>query len=375
MHFLIAPDKFKDALSARQAAEALQEGILAAFPSATITLLPLADGGEGTAAILTHLHKGNWMETEVRGPSGKKITARWGFAPQQKEAYLELASASGLQLLSSEKRNPLYTSTYGTGELIAVTLEAGAQSIILGLGGSATNDGGAGMAAALGFRFLDRKGQPIQHPNGMRLKDIHHIDSSHTNPLLKSCTITAACDIQHPLLGPSGATYTFASQKGAKAEDLLLLEAGMENLASVVERDLGKSIRSFAGGGAAGGTGAGAFAFLNAELESGAELILQSSGFKQQLQQTDWLITGEGQFDDTSLQGKITGRVCELANSRNIPTLVFCGNSSIREKESYPLGVKEIIVISAQEKSLSAALLQTEKNLKQAAYKYFTSKK
>lgn len=375
MHFIIAPDKFKDALSAQEAAEAIQEGILDILPTASITHLPLADGGEGTAAILTGLNNGEWQESIVTGPTGKKVKARWGYAQQEKEAYIELASASGLQLLSPEERNPLHTTTRGTGELIKAALEEGAEKIILGLGGSATNDGGTGMAAALGFRFLDYEGQVIKYLCGRNLQKICYIDTTYVNPLLKNCLVRAACDVRNLLLGPTGATYTFASQKGAKAEELFLMEEGMVNLTRVVEHDLGKNIHYLPGGGAAGGAGAGAFAFLSAHLESGAELILNSSGFSQQLQQADWVITGEGRFDATSLEGKVSGRVCELASASGKPVLLLCGSSAFKNAQPNPMAIKKIIAVSEMEKDLPTALLNTRKNLRWAACHYFSSKK
>ena len=375
MHFLIAPDKFKDALSAQETAEAIRIGILEALPTASTSLLPLADGGEGTAAILTRLNKGRWQETSVAGPLGEKVKASWGYAQQEKEAYIELASASGLQLLSPKDRNPLHTSTRGTGEQIKAALEAGAEKIILGLGGSATNDGGTGMAAALGFRFLNKEGQLIKNLCGKSLQEIRYIDTSQANPLLKNCQVRAACDVQNLLLGPTGATYTFAGQKGAKAEDLLVLEEGMGNLARLFANDLGKDIHHLIGGGAAGGAGAGAFAFLNARLEGGAELILQSSSFRQQLQQADWVITGEGHFDETSLGGKVSGMVCEWASLSGKPVLVICGSRGITPDHPYPLVVKEIIAVSAKEKDLSSALQNTRKNLIKYVSQYFSSKK
>lgn len=375
MRILIAPDKFKDALSAREAAEAIQAGILEALPEASCTLLPLADGGEGSTALLTSYANGIMHKARVQGPLLQPVDAHWGFEPVKKSAFIELAEASGLRLLRHSERNPLNTTSYGTGELIAQALKAGARTITLGLGGSATNDGGCGMAAALGFRFYAANAKPIPQPAGKDLIHLQHIDADMVNPLLTGSRVKAACDVQNLLTGPSGATYTFAQQKGASDNDLPILEEGLCRLADLFATELGVQVKHIPGSGAAGGAGAGVLAFLGGSLQNGANLILEASGFREHLQKADILISGEGKIDESSLHGKLLASLRQEAKRSNKKLIVFCGSTSMTEAQLKASELEAIIPVSTGEEKLEMALKNTARNLQQAAARYFSKKK
>ena len=376
MRILIAPDKFKDALTAPQAAKAIEEGVKAALPDAKCILLPMADGGEGTAALLTEICGGVLQKAKAHNPLLKLTDCSWGYQQKENQAFLELAEASGLWLIPEHLRNPLYTSTFGTGELIRAALEKGAKNLVIGLGGSATNDGGTGLAAALGYRFFDVHGKEIPKPKGKDLIRIRNIDQQRIHPALNNAAlkVKAACDVTNPLLGPSGATFTYAVQKGATADMLPHLEEGMENLSETIRNDLGCYAENIPGSGAAGGAGAGVLAFLNGELCSGAELILEYSDFYQKIREADLLITGEGKIDDTSLQGKLIGRLSEIAKNNSIPLVAFCGKMSFtQDNKKRQSNFQTIVPISSQEEELESALKNSFKNLKKAAHLHFSN--
>lgn len=374
MRILIAPDKFKDALSAIEAAKAIEEGIKAVLPQAYCSLLPLADGGEGTAALLTGICGGSMYSLRAHNPISQPVMCKWGYVERDKKGFIELAEASGLRLLPEHRRNPLYTSTYGTGELIKAAISMGAKDLVIGLGGSATNDGGCGMAAAMGYRFLDEHGKEIQKPKGKDLSKIKIIDNENIHPALKEgkLKVVAACDVRNPLLGPTGATYTYARQKGATEEILPFLEKGMQDLSEVMQKDLGIKVAEREGSGAAGGAGAGVLAFFNGELCSGSDLILKYSGFHQKIREVDLLITGEGKIDPTSLQGKLIGSISKTAKSFSVPVVAFCGSmefsSESKKEDAFMLS---IVPISLHESHLGTALQNSYSNLKAAAQQYF----
>ncbi len=377
MRILIAPDKFKDSLTAMEAAKAIEKGVKSALPDAECILLPLADGGEGTAALLTSLCGGISLTTMANNPLQNPIRCTWGYVKNEQQGFIELAEASGLQLLPEHLRNPLNTSTYGTGQLVKAAVDKGAKTLIIGLGGSATNDGGTGMAAALGYRFFDKNGKLIKVPAGRDLINIRNIDTAKVHPdLLKhDFLIKGACDVTNPLLGPEGAAYTFARQKGATEKMLPVLEEGMENLALVIEKGLGMKVAEREGSGAAGGAGAGVLAFLQGKLCSGAELILDYSKFREQLKHADFLITGEGKMDATSLQGKLIGKLCSLGSSANVPVAAFCGSSELPAEYYINNNLKAVIPVSLKECNLREALLNAHNNLVTATRSFFNEYK
>ena len=326
MHILIAPDSFKEALAADDAAAAIARGCTQAAPDARLDLCPVADGGEGTVAALVSATHGRVVHTTVAGPLGEPVVAAWGLLDDGATAAIELASASGLPLVPACRRNPLHTSTHGTGELIAAALDAGAGRVILGIGGSATNDGGAGAAQALGVRFLDAGGQPIAAPlTAADLPRVARIEMSHRHPRLADVELLVACDVTNPLLGPEGAAAVYGPQKGATPEQIPRLDDALGHLAGVIERDLGRDVRTTPGAGAAGGMGAGALALLDGELCSGIDIVLEAVRFDQRIAEADLCITGEGKLDGQSLAGKVIAGVARAAARHQVPTIALVG--------------------------------------------------
>ncbi len=272
MKVLIAPDTFKGAASAVAVAEAIRKGIHLVDDSIDCQLLPLADGGEGTAEILVNCTHGQLYSITVNDPLGRPIQASYGISGDGKTAFVDMASASGLTLLQEEERSAMHTTSMGTGTLLLAALDQGVERLVMGIGGSATNDMGMGMAKALGYRFLDEKGEEI-FPTGSNLGKVSHIDAAQVSPLVKQVSITIACDVTNPLYGEEGAAYVYARQKGATEAEIEELDRGMRSMAAVVERELGVAIAEMAGAGAAGGMGGGAVAFLGAELKHGMHMI------------------------------------------------------------------------------------------------------
>ncbi len=296
MKIVIAPQAFKGTLTGEEAARAIEKGILRANPSAITMRIPVADGGDGTLDILTQCLGGEIRHESVHGPLGEMITAPWGYDPKSSTAIIELAKVCGLALLPKEKRDPKKTTTYGVGQLIQAALNAGCQRILVGIGGSATNDAGVGIAQALGGRFLNQKGSEIGI-GGQALLDLDHIDLSQLDLRIHECDIQVGCDVTNPLLGTSGAAQVYAPQKGATAEDVVLLEKALEIFSEVTQSDLNIDVREIPGGGAAGGTGAGMTALLGAKLVQGIDLVLLELNFSTHLAGADLVITGEGCMD------------------------------------------------------------------------------
>ena len=308
MRILICPDSFKGSLTAMEACEAMERGVKKLLPDAECVLLPMADGGEGTVDALVNATKGELRVTEVRGPLGKPVNARWGLLGSGNTAVLEMASASGLPLLKQEERNPLIASTYGTGQLIMAALEELAQRggrprLIIGIGGSATNDGGAGAASAMGVRFLDRADRELK-PGGGALAELDRIDLSGLSHLLVRADILIACDVDNPLTGERGASAVFGPQKGATPEMVLQLDAAPSRYAEVATEVTGKNIAALPGAGAAGGLGAGLLFFTGAKLRPGVELVLETLPFAEQIPDVDLVLTGEGASDYQTAFGK-----------------------------------------------------------------------
>lgn len=308
MKMLFASDSFKGSLTAVEICDLLQEAAADIFPDAETVSLPIADGGEGTVDALLCAMGGKRMTTRVTGPLLMPVDAQWGLLGDGQTAVLEMAQASGLPYVPAAQRDPRKTTSYGTGELIAEAVRCGAKSLLIGIGGSATNDGGLGMLSALGAVFTDRQGKPVS-PTGGALAEVCHADFSGLMPELADCRITVLCDVTNPLLGATGATYTYGPQKGATPEICAELEAGMKHYAQVVENTIGRNIADFPGAGAAGGLGAALGGVLKATLKSGIDAVLETVRFDEQLKQADLVVTGEGRIDGQSVQfGK-----CRLA--------------------------------------------------------------
>lgn len=317
--FLIAPDSFKGTMSADTVASIVKDAILARIPDAEITCLPMADGGEGLTDACLRILGGEKVTLTVTGPMGTPVEAFYGILPSG-EAVMEMAACAGLPLVTGAK-NPLAATTYGVGEMLIHAQKRGVTDVLLGLGGSATNDGGVGMARALGFTFTDRKNQPFA-PTAGTLQEIGSVSRPET-PL--NLTVRAACDVDNPLCGPEGATYTFGPQKGVTEAMLGALDAGLANLAVVMARDLGADVALFPGAGAAGGLGAGVMAFLSGSLLPGIDMLLDAAHFDERLQNADMVFTGEGRMDWQSAHGKVPVGVSRRAKKAGVPCVALCG--------------------------------------------------
>ena len=327
MRFLLAPDSFKGSLSALEAAAAMADGIRRVCPQAEVFLLPLADGGEGTAESLITATGGRRLSTFVTGPLNTPVNATYGLlGPDSRTAVVEMAAAAGLPLVPPALRDPRQTTTYGVGELLRLAADAGVQKIIVGLGGSATNDGGAGAMQALRVRFLDAAGNSLPTPiTGGDLARLARIDTTELR-FPQNVQVVIASDVTNPLLGPNGASVVYGPQKGADAEAVAELDVNLSLYVDVIKRDLGVDVADRAGGGAAGGLGAGLMAFLGAEMRSGIDLVLDAAGFDEKARGADWVWTGEGRIDEQTLQGKTISGVLRRCRALGVPVLAFGGS-------------------------------------------------
>jgi glycerate kinase len=320
---LIAPDKFKGTLDAPAVARAMAAGVRRACPDASITSLPLADGGEGTVAALVAVLGGRREEVRTSGPLGDPVGAELAHLDDGR-AVLEMSSAAGMSLLSEERRAALAATSRGAGEVLRAALDAGARSIVVGVGGSASTDGGTGAAAAVGWRFLDGRGRPLP-PGGASLRMLRHIAPDGVDARVRSCEVVGACDVGNPLLGEEGAARVFGPQKGASAEGVVILEEGLAVLAERIRVDLGVDVADRWGAGAGGGMGAGLIAFFGASLERGFELVAEAVGLRRRLEEADVVVTGEGRLDRQSGGGKVPTSVALAARRSGIPCLAIAG--------------------------------------------------
>jgi glycerate kinase len=325
MKIIIAPNTFKETLSAVEVADCIEQGIKTIWPETAIEKFPLADGGDGTVDALVSATGGKIIARKVTGPLGKKVRAEIGLLGDEMTAVVEMASASGLRLVSLEKRNPLRTTTYGTGELIKACLDRGAKKIIVGVGGSATVDGGAGMATALGAKLLDKSGKPIESGGG-GLKNLFRIDCSQLDSRIKHTKFIVAADVDNPLLGERGAARVYAAQKGATPKMVGELEKYLTNFARVIEKDLGVGVANLPGAGAAGGLGAGSVAFLNARIKQGVDIVIEAWGLREKMKNADLVFTGEGSIDRQTLYGKVPFGVAKIARKYGVPVIAIAGN-------------------------------------------------
>jgi len=324
MRILVAPQEFKGTLTAVQAASAMGEALAAVLGSAELDVAPLSDGGPGFVDALLNAARGQARQSLVEDPLGRPVTARWGTIGGGRTAILEMAAASGLSLLAASERDPRRTSTFGTGELIRAALDAGCQQILLGVGGSATNDGGTGAVAALGVRFLDAHGQQVPR-GGAALARLEQIDLTGRDPRLEKVQLFVAADVNNPLCGPSGASSIYGPQKGADAQMVSELDAALGRLAQVTARQIGRDFANVAGAGAAGGLAFGLLAFCGAHLRSGFELVCHQLGLEQRVQRADLVLTGEGRLDRQSSYGKGPGSLATLAKRHGKRTVIFAG--------------------------------------------------
>ncbi len=344
MKVVVAPNAFKGSLTASQAAAAIARGVIEVFPEAEIFEVPVADGGDGTVEALVSAHHGTYSSAQVEGPLGDPVEAAYGLIEAGRTGVVELATASGLTLIPAERRDPRNASTYGFGQLLNAVRQAGAHQIIAGIGGSATNDGGAGMAQALGYRLLDAAGVELPR-GGAALARLNHIDPSGLDPGWHSVKVMVASDVTNPLTGPRGASAVYGPQKGADEAAVRELDEDLSRLAAVIERDLGKKVADVPGAGAAGGAGAGLLAFLDAQLEPGAPLIVTASGFDQKLPGADLVITGEGRVDAQTAYGKAPGEVAKRAQAARIPVLLIAGSKAPGWEVLSDLGVTAVVTL------------------------------
>lgn len=345
MKITICPDSMKEGLSAAEMSDAIAEGMLRVEPKLRIEKVPLADGGEGTVDALVAARNGNKIQVPASDPLGRTINAEIGLFNGNKSAVIEMVAASGLALLKPEERNPLHANTAGTGDLIKAALDAGVEEIIIGIGGSATVDCGIGMADTLGIRFFDESGSKIEKPSGKDLQRIDKIDASGLDPRLKNVAITVASDVTNVLLGQDGAARVYGPQKGASPEEVKQLETGLSHLASIIKRDLKKDITAVEGGGAAGGLGAGLAAFLDAEIKSGIDTIMEASRLAERMCGSRFAVTGEGRVDYQSAFGKVPAGVLKVAENAGIPVIIIAGSLGPGYEKLYRRGACGIFSI------------------------------
>ena len=366
MKIVIAPDSFKECLTALEVAQAIEEGILSVMPDAECIKVPVADGGEGTVRSLVDATGGQLLQCTVTGPLGEPVTAALGLLGDRETAVIEMAEASGLALVPPDKRNPLHTTTYGTGELISKALDLGARQLIIGIGGSATNDGGIGMMQALGVRFLDKAGQPVP-PGGAGLLLLDQIDTSNLDQRLADVNCRVACDVNNPLTGPSGASHIFGPQKGATPEQVALLDRALMHYDQLLQCQLGKNVGLVPGAGAAGGMGAALLAFLNTSLQPGIEIVMEAVDLVGQLQGADLVITGEGRIDGQTVCGKTPVGVSRLAKASGLPVIAIAGCLGDGHERIHSEGIDALFPVISHLDSLSNILNEGANNIRRSA--------
>lgn len=367
MKVIIAPDSFKDSLSAQAIAEAIACGWQSVFPEAEIIICPMADGGEGSIEAVLEACAGEWREQSVQGPLGESVIAKWGWLNTEKIALIEMAQASGIQLVKPSQRNACISSTFGTGELILAALDAGAKEIVLTVGGSATNDAGAGLLSALGAQLLDKNNNALPK-GGLALQQLAKVDLTDFDPRIQETKFVLAADVTNPLCGKNGASYVFAPQKGATQDQVLQLDQALNHFADISAQLLAADKRNEPGTGAAGGLGFAAKAYLNAEYRSGVEIIAELNQLSNKIQGADWVITGEGKFDGQTLNGKTPFGVAQIAQRANVPVIVIAGTLGENYQELYHSGVSAAFSLTAgpinlEEACMNAAHLIYERTI------------
>lgn len=361
MKVVIAPDSFKESLTAKQVCDAIQAGLARVWHDAKFVAIPVADGGEGTVQSLVDATQGRLVEVKVMGPQGKRVEAFYGILGDNQTAVIEMAAASGLHHVPVAQRDPKLTTSFGTGELIRHALDQGVTKLIIGLGGSATNDGGVGMLAALGARFTNADGDPIQLTGG-GLRELTHINLQDFDPRLQHCDILVACDVNNPLCGDKGASAVFGPQKGATPEDVQLLDGALRQFGLLTEKVTGKMVLS-AGAGAAGGMGAALLAYTQARLRPGIEIVLETVQLAYQVSDADLVITGEGRIDSQTVHGKTPMGVAKVAKRFDVPVLALCGCTGDNYQAVYQCGIDAVFAAVPRAMSLEDALKESDFNL------------
>ncbi|NRS19971.1 glycerate kinase [Brevibacillus sp. HB1.2] len=366
MKIVIAPDSFKGSLTAKQVGEAIRSGIRRVLPQSELLVKPMADGGEGTMQCLVDATDGRILTATVNNPLGQDISAEFGILGDGVTCVIEMAAASGLYLISAADRNPLVTTTYGFGQLITAGLDQGCRKFILGLGGSSTNDGGAGMLQALGFLLLDQDDQPLSFGGG-ELSRLSRIDTSQVDMRLTDCQFVIACDVTNPFVGPNGASHVFGPQKGATPEMVLQLDDHLRHFADLIEETRGIAIHDLPGTGAAGGVAGALLAFLNGQLRSGIEIVIETTGLAEAMDKATLVITGEGQVDFQTAQGKTPCGVAQVAKRYGIPVIVLAGSIGTGIDALYEKGVSAVVSITNKPMTLDQSMREAASLLEQTA--------
>ena len=363
---VLAPDSFKESMTAKEVCEAMERGIRKANSQIRCIHVPMADGGEGTMQSLVDATGGRVYSKEVVGPLGNNVVAEYGILGNGEIGVIEMASASGIHLVDSEKRNPLITTTFGTGQLIKACLDKGVKKLLIGIGGSATNDGGAGFIQALGGRLLDENGDDLSYGGGALAK-LHTIDLSNLDERLKYVSVEVACDVNNPLCGKEGASYVFGPQKGATREMIEILDQNLSHYAEVIKEQLGKEVISKAGAGAAGGLGAGLMAFLDVKLKSGIEMVIEYANLEEKVRDADMVWTGEGSIDFQTQYGKTPLGVAMIAKKYNKPVIALAGRVGNDIDALYDKGIDAIFGIMRGVTSIEEALVKGPENVEKTS--------
>ncbi len=365
---VIAPDSFKGNLTSLQVASCLEKGIKRVLPKIKCVKIPMADGGEGTVQSMVDAAKGKFVKKRVKGPAGKIVTAKYGWLAKDKIAVIEMAEASGLPLVKGREKNPLKTTSYGTGQLILDAIDKGAKKIIIGIGGSATNDGGVGMAQALGVRFLNASGKEIKElGSGGMIAKVARIDTQAIDSRVSKTNIVVACDVENPLFGKKGASHVFGPQKGATPKMVQQLDENLKNLSKLMKRDLKKDVGRMPGAGAAGGLGAGLVAFAGAKLQSGVDIVVQATNLAKYIKGADLVLTGEGRVDFQTAFGKTPSGVAKAAKKHNVPVIAIGGALSDDARQVFDHGIDCIESAAAKDMSLETAIQNSKQDLANAA--------
>ncbi len=362
MKIVIAPDSYKESLSATEVAQAIEKGFREIFPEAQFVSVPVADGGEGTVEAMIAATQGRAVTSIVTGPLGEAVEAQWGISGDGHTAFIEMAAASGLALVPPELRNPLITTSYGTGELILQALESGVKNIIIGIGGSATNDGGAGMVQALGAKLCDANGADIGFGGGS-LMSLNKIDISRLDARLQACSIRVACDVTNPLTGESGASFIFGPQKGATEAMIRELDHNLDHFAEVIKKSLRVDVKEVPGSGAAGGMGAALMAFLGADLRSGIEIVTQALNLEEHIHDCTLVVTGEGRLDSQSIHGKVPVGVASVAKKYHKPVIGIAGSLARDVGIVHQYGIDSVFSVLNRIGSLEEAFRDAADNI------------
>lgn len=366
MKIVLSPDKFKNSLTGLEFCDAVEAGIKAITPDVEIVKLPLADGGDGTIEVVNYYLKGEVINVEVSNPFFKPVMASYLYSDSSKTAFIEMAEASGVKLLRPEQFDCKNASTLGTGEMILDAMNKGASTIILGIGGSATNDCGIGMATAIGYRFLDDNNQEVK-PIGANLSSINSIDITKVHPKLNDIDFKIACDVTNPLYGKEGAAYVYAEQKGAKAEDVIMLDKGLKDFSKIINSVFNVDVQSIEGAGAAGGMGIASKVFLKGALESGIQLIKNLANFDDKINQSDWVITGEGKLDLQTLSGKTITGILISAKAKKIKVAAFCGAVDLEKNDIKNFQIDYTDAVINHSKDLDDAMQNAYNHVKKMA--------